>query len=53
MELLSTQVIANLQRTIISLCFSNDSKYLALIITDGTDSKAVAYDWFHKNRVFG
>ena len=26
---------------------------MAFIVTDGTDSKAVAYDWFHKNRVFG
>jgi hypothetical protein len=38
---------------IIHISFSNDSKYVAFILSDGTDSKAVAYDWFHKNRVFG
>lgn len=41
------------QKTIISLGFSNDSKYVAMIVTDGVDSKAVAYDWFHKSKVFG
>jgi len=35
------------------MSFSNDSKYAAFIITDGVDSKAVAYDWFHKSKVFG
>jgi len=26
---------------------------VAFIITDGVDSKAVAYDWFHKAKIFG
>ena len=41
------------QKTITFINFSNDSKYVAMIITDGQDSKAIAYDWFHKSRVFG
>jgi len=41
------------QKSIVFLSFSNDSKHVAFILTDGVDSKAVAYDWFHKSRVFG
>ncbi len=41
------------QRLIVSLKFSNDSKYIAFVVTDGVDSKVVAYDWFHKAKVFG
>ena len=50
-----TQSGANMpaQRVIVSLKFSQDSKYVAFIVTDGVDCKAVAYDWFHKARVFG
>jgi hypothetical protein len=35
------------------MAFSSDSKFFAFVYQEGLDSKAVAYEWFHKNRVFG
>jgi len=40
-------------KQILSLAFSNDSKYLAFIYAEGADSKAVALEWFHRGKIFG
>jgi WD40 repeat protein len=40
------------QKQIISISFSNDSKYIACLL-DSPDCKAIAWDWYNKNKVIG
>ena len=40
------------QRQIISITFSNDSKYIACLM-DAPDCKAIAWDWHTKNKSIG
>lgn len=40
------------QKQIISISFSNDSKYIACLL-DTPDCKAIAWDWYNKNTIIG
>ena len=42
----------NSQKHIRSICFSSDSKYIAILL-DAPDCRAVAWDWYNKNRIIG
>jgi WD40 repeat protein len=40
------------QKIIVSLSFSKDNKYLALLLSDATkDTRAMIYDWYSKNKL--